>query len=72
MYEEYIEIYEEWDENGKRLSSGIPGMYYVNMVNDEKIERSEVTELVRFCSVKKKGANRMMKLSWLVSAVCRF
>ena len=40
MYEEYIEIYEEWDENGKRLSSGIPGMYYVNMVDDGKIALS--------------------------------
>lgn len=55
MYEEYIEIYEEWDENRKRLSSGIPGMYYVNMVNDEKIERSEVTELGEILLGEKKG-----------------
>lgn len=55
MYEEYIEIYEEWDENGKRLSSGIPGMYYVNMVDDGKIERSEVTELGEILLGEKKG-----------------
>ena len=55
MYEEYIEIYEEWDENGKRLSSGIPGMYYVNMVDDGKIDRSEVTELGEILLGEKKG-----------------
>ncbi len=45
MYEEYVQVYEERDKEGKRLSSGIPGMYYVNMVDDGRIERSEVTEL---------------------------
>lgn len=45
MYEEYVQVYEERDKEGNRLSSGIPGMYYVNMVDDGQIERSEVTEL---------------------------
>lgn len=45
MYEEYVQVYEERDKEGKRLSSGIPGMYYVNMVDDGRIKRSEVTEL---------------------------
>ena len=45
MYEEYVQVYEERDKEGNRLSSGIPGMYYVNMVDDGRIERSEVTEL---------------------------
>lgn len=45
MYEEYVQVYEERDKEGNRLSSGIPGMYYVNMVDDGRIKRSEVTEL---------------------------
>lgn len=47
-------------------------MYYVNMVDDGKIERSEVTELGEILLGEKKDANRMMKLLWSVSAVCRF
>ena len=45
MYEEYINLYEERDENGNRLSSGTPGMYFVNMIQDGRIDKSEVHEL---------------------------
>lgn len=46
MYEEYIEEFEEFDEKtGKRLSSGIPGMYFVNMIDDGEIKSTDVRHL---------------------------
>lgn len=45
MYEEYLELYQEVDENGKRKPCGTPGMYFANMVNDGVIERDEVTTM---------------------------
>lgn len=46
MYEEYIEEFEEFDkETGKRLPSGIPGMYFVNMIEDGEIDKKEVKHL---------------------------
>lgn len=45
MYEEYINLYQEYDKDGKRLSSGTPGMYFVNMINDGWIDKSEVYHL---------------------------
>ena len=45
MYEEYINLYQEYDKDGNRLSSGTPGMYFVNMINDGWIDKSEVYHL---------------------------
>lgn len=45
MYEEYIKVYEERDVNGKRKSSGTPGMYFVNMIEDGLIEKNDVYHL---------------------------
>lgn len=45
MYEDYIEVYQEYDEDGNRLPSGVPGMNFVNMVNDGRIPKSTVPEL---------------------------
>lgn len=46
MYEEYIEEFEEFDkETGERLPSGIPGMYFVNMIQDGEIDKKEVKHL---------------------------
>ncbi|MDD6194064.1 MAG: tyramine oxidase subunit B [Lachnospiraceae bacterium] len=45
MYEEYLNIYQEYDEDGNRLPNGTPGMYYANMVNDGLIDRDDVTEM---------------------------
>lgn len=45
MYEEYIQVYQLYDEEGNRLSSGTPGMFFVNMINDGKIDRSDVKHL---------------------------
>ena len=45
MYEEYIQVYQLYDEEGNRLSSGTPGMFFVNMVNDGKIQKSEIQHL---------------------------
>ena len=46
MYEEYVDEFEEYDkQTGKRLSSGIPGMYFVNMIQDGEIDSKEVRHL---------------------------
>lgn len=45
MYEEYINVYQEYDENGNRLSMGTPGMFFVNMVTDGWIKQSEIQHL---------------------------
>lgn len=45
MYEEYIQVYQLYDKDGNRLSSGTPGMFFVNMVNDGKIEREDIQYL---------------------------
>ncbi|MDD7403965.1 MAG: tyramine oxidase subunit B [Butyribacter sp.] len=45
MYEEYIEVYEEYDADGNRKSSGTPGMYFVNMIEDGLIDKKEVYHL---------------------------
>ena len=45
MYEEYIEVYEEYYADGTRKSSGIPGMYFVNMIEDGLISKKEVYHL---------------------------
>ncbi|MCI5623842.1 MAG: ornithine cyclodeaminase, partial [Anaerostipes sp.] len=38
--------FEEYDkQTGKRLSSGIPGMYFVNMIEDGEIDSKEVRHL---------------------------
>lgn len=45
MYEEYIQVYQQYDKEGNRLSSGTPGMFFVNMVNDGKIEPTGIQYL---------------------------
>lgn len=45
MYEEYIQVYQKYDEQGNRLSSGTPGMFFVNMVTDGKIKPEDIQHL---------------------------
>ena len=45
MYEEYVNVYQEWDEDGNRISLGTPGIHFVNMVTDGWIEKSEIRHL---------------------------
>ena len=46
MYEEYINVYQEYDkETGERISSGTPGMFFVNMISDGKIKPEDVQSL---------------------------
>ena len=45
MYEEYIEVYQKYDKDGNRKSSGTPGMYFVNMIEDGLIDKKEVYHL---------------------------
>jgi len=45
MYEEYINWYEEYYEDGSRKSSGTPGMYFVNEISDGLIEKDQVKHL---------------------------
>lgn len=46
MYEEYIKIFQEYDkETGKCIPGGCPGMWFVNMIKDKKIEKEEVQHL---------------------------
>lgn len=45
MYEEYIEVYQEYYPDGSRKSSGTPGMYFVNMIEDGLIDKKEVYHL---------------------------
>ncbi len=45
MYEEYVPIYQEYDDNGNRLSTGTPGIFFVNMITDGKIQSQEVQQL---------------------------
>lgn len=45
MYEEYVKVYEEYDKDGNRKSSGTPGMFFVNMIEDGWIDKSEVYHL---------------------------
>lgn len=46
MYEEYIKTFQEYDkETGKRITSGCPGMWFVNMIDDKKIAKDQVYHL---------------------------
>lgn len=45
MYEEYINVYQEYDEDGNWLSMGTPGMFFVNMVTDGWISSSDIQHL---------------------------
>lgn len=45
MYEEYVNVYQEWDEDGNRISLGTPGIHFVNMVSDGWIESSDIQQL---------------------------
>ena len=45
MYEEYINVYQEYDEDGKPVSMGVPGMDYVNMIAEGAIKKEEVQHL---------------------------
>ena len=45
MYEEYIQVYQLYDKDGNRLSSGTPGMFFVNMVKDGKIKQEDIQYL---------------------------
>ncbi len=45
MYEEYINVYQEYEEDGTPRSMGIPGMAYVNMINEGAIKKSDVQHL---------------------------
>lgn len=65
MYEEYIQIYEEYDKNGCRLPSGTPGMYYVNMVNDRIIKREDVEEIGNIILGKEKGRTDDEQIVWV-------
>ena len=45
MYEEYVNVYEEYNKDGSRKSSGTPGMFFVNMISDGRIQEEEVQHL---------------------------
>ena len=45
MYEEYINVYQEYDEEGKPISMGTPGMDYVNMITEGAIKKEDVQHL---------------------------
>lgn len=45
MYEEYINVYQEYDREGKPISNGTPGMDFVNMITEGAIRRDEVQHL---------------------------
>lgn len=45
MYEDYVEVYQEFDEDGNRLSTGTPGIFYANMITDGEIKASSVQSL---------------------------
>ncbi len=45
MYEEYINVYQEYDEEGKPVSMGTPGMDYVNMITEGAIKKEDVQHL---------------------------
>lgn len=45
MYEEYIKVYQEYDEEGRPVSMGTPGMAYVNMITEGAIQKEDVQHL---------------------------
>ncbi len=45
MYEEYINVYQEYDEDGNKLPTGVPGMEYANMIIAGEIDRTDVQHL---------------------------
>lgn len=45
MYKEYIKVYQEYDKNGNKLPTGVPGMEYVNMIQAGEIEEADVQHL---------------------------
>lgn len=55
MYEEYINVYQEYDESGNRISMGTPGMHFVNMVSDGWIEKSTIKHLGNIITGKETG-----------------
>jgi ornithine cyclodeaminase len=45
MYEEYINVYQEYDEDGNPRPMGVPGMAYVNMIEEGAIKKEDVQHL---------------------------
>lgn len=45
MYEEYINVYQEYDDEGNKLPTGVPGMEYANMIIAGEIKREDVQHL---------------------------
>ncbi len=66
MYEEYIETYQEYYEDGTRKCMGIPGMEFVNMISDGEITKREVQHLgdiVRGVSPGRKSEDEIILVS---------
>lgn len=55
MYQDYIDVYQQYDESGKRKPNGVPGMEFVNRVNEGRMEKSSVPELGSIVNGKVKG-----------------
>ncbi|MGN0363553.1 MAG: tyramine oxidase subunit B [Bilifractor sp.] len=55
MYQEYIKVYQEYDKNGNRISTGTPGIFFEEMVADGRIPDSEITEIGDIIRGRKKG-----------------
>ena len=45
MYEDYVKVYQQYDEKGNRLPSGFLGMDFINLVSDGRIRQSTVPEI---------------------------
>lgn len=45
MYEEYVKVYQEYTPDGKRKSTGTPGIFFCNMITDGEITRGDVQHL---------------------------
>ena len=45
MYDDYVKVYQEYDEDGNKLSSGTPGIFFSEMISNGRIDDLDVTEI---------------------------
>lgn len=45
MYDDYVKVYQEYDADGNKLSTGTPGIFFSEMISKGRIRDSDVTEI---------------------------
>jgi ornithine cyclodeaminase/alanine dehydrogenase-like protein (mu-crystallin family) len=45
MYDDYVKVYQEYDKDGQKLSTGTPGIFFSEMIANGRIKDYDVTEI---------------------------